>query len=102
MYPIQAHQEVKLGTVQLNVANVEQSLHFYRDILGLKVTARLGTLVFLSTNGHRRIILDTWNENEARAPVGHHGFYHFSVLFLFKKPLGRVVKRLIDAAVPVE
>jgi catechol 2,3-dioxygenase len=43
------HKEVQIGHVHLTVSNLEQSLKFYRDILGFEVTTRYGdSAVFLS------------------------------------------------------
>lgn len=41
----------KLGTVMLGVADLDRSLAFYRDVLGLEVQAAFGEFAFLEAGG---------------------------------------------------
>jgi len=101
---MKVHPETQIGHVHLTVADLERSLHFYRDILGFEVTARYGdSAVFLSAGGyHHHIGLNTWAGKGAPPPVkGHTGLYHFAILFPTRKELAKVFKRLIDADYPL-
>jgi catechol 2,3-dioxygenase len=93
------HPKTRIGHIHLTVANLEQSLNFYRDILGFEITQYYGEqAVFLSAGGyHHHIGLNTWaGENATAPPSGHTGLYHFAILYPSRKELARVVKRLFE------
>src|SRR5476649_2149752 len=99
------HPEVKIGHAHLTVSNLEESLKFYRDLLGFEVTSRFGdSAVFLSAGGyHHHIGLNTWAGKGATPPrEGHTGLYHFAILFPSRKELARVVQKLLDAEYPLD
>jgi catechol 2,3-dioxygenase len=50
---------VKVGHVHLNVADLERSVAFYRDVLGFRVLLRLPRLAFLSAGDYPHLGLDT-------------------------------------------
>jgi catechol 2,3-dioxygenase len=85
--------------VHLTVSDLEQSLKFYRDILGFEVTQKYGdSAVFLSAGGyHHHIGLNTWeSEGGTKPPYGHTGLYHFAILLPNRYELAKVVKNIID------
>lgn len=101
---MKAHPETTIGHVHLQVADLDRSLHFYRDILGFEVTARYGdSAVFLSAGGyHHHIGLNTWAGKGARpAPKGYAGLYHVAILYPSRTELARVLKHLIDNDYPL-
>ena len=74
--------QTKIGHVHLKVSDIEQSLKFYRDILGFEITQHYGSsAVFLSAGGyHHHIGLNTWHsKNAAPAPVNAPGLYHVAI-----------------------
>lgn len=94
-----------IGHVHLKVANIERALTFYQDILGFKVTSRIGEhAVFLAAGGyHHHIGLNTWESLGATPPPpGHTGLYHYAILFATKKDLANVLKALLQANYPIE
>jgi catechol 2,3-dioxygenase len=98
------HKEVQIGHVHLTVSNLEQSLKFYRDILGFEVTTRYGdSAVFLSAGGyHHHIGLNTWSGEGAPPPVpGHAGLYHFAILYPTRKELAKALKKLLEINYPL-
>ncbi len=98
------HPKVSIGHVHLTVSNLEQSLSFYRDLLGFEVTTHYGaSAVFLSAGGyHHHIALNTWAGRGATPPPpGHTGLYHFAILFPNRKELARVLQRLLEAKYPL-
>ena len=100
-----AHPDTTVGHIHLTVSDLERSLAFYRNLLGFEVSARYGdSAVFLSAGGyHHHIGLNTWNGKGARpAPKGHTGLYHVAFLYPNRKELATVLKRIIDAAYPLE
>lgn len=57
-----AHKNTKVGHIHLTVSDLDQSVAFYRDLLGFEISARFGdSAVFLSAGGyHHHIGLNTW------------------------------------------
>ncbi len=100
-----AHTETKVGHIHLTVSNLEQSVAFYRDLLGFEISARYGdSAVFLSAGGyHHHIGLNTWAGNGAsRAPSGHTGMYHVAFLYPSRLELAKVLKRLMNEKYPLD
>jgi catechol 2,3-dioxygenase len=103
MTPI--NSQVRIGHVHLKVADLERSLTFWRDVLGLQVTQRLGSQVaFLSAGGyHHHIALNTW-ESAGGAPPrpGTTGLYHVALLYPTRTELADALRRLIAAGIQLD
>jgi catechol 2,3-dioxygenase len=72
-----------MGHVHLSVADVDETTRFYRDRLGLDVTAELGDqAVFLSAGGyHHHLAGNTWNSRGAgQAPPGTARLRSFTIV----------------------
>jgi catechol 2,3-dioxygenase len=96
---------VRIGHVHLKVSDVERSLRFWRDILGLQVMQRMGDqAVFLSAGGyHHHIALNTWESAGGSPPgFGTTGLYHVALLYPDRAALARALKRLVEAGWPLE
>ncbi len=96
--------ETKIGHIHLKVSDVEKSLGFYRDLLGFKVTQRMGkSAVFLSSGSyHHHIALNTWHSSGAgRASKSGVGLFHAAILYPTRKDLAVIVKRLFDKGYPL-
>ena len=96
--------QTTIGHVHLKVSNIENSLKFYRDILGFEITQYYGdSAVFLSAGGyHHHIGLNTWHSKDASpAPIRAAGLYHLAILYPTRKDLAMALKRLIDAKYPL-
>ena len=101
----QGPRSIGAGMLHLNVASVEQSLAFYRDVLGFEVTARYGpAAVFLSAGGyHHHIGLNTWAGRGAPRPAqGTTGLYHFAILLPDRAALAATLRRVVAAGVALE
>jgi catechol 2,3-dioxygenase len=97
--------QVRIGHVHLKVSDLERSLHFWRDILGLQVMQRMGEqAVFLSAGGyHHHIALNTWESAGGSPPgFGTTGLYHVALLYPDRPALARALQRLTDAGWPLE
>ena len=93
--PAQTH----IGHVHLKVSDLERSITFYRDVLGLDVVVRYGAqAAFLSAGGyHHHIGLNTWESDGGPQPApGTTGLYHFAINFPERRDLAAALKRLID------
>lgn len=96
---------VRIGHVHLKVADLERALGFWRDVLGLEVTQRLGDqAAFLSVGGyHHHIALNTWESAGGKPPpVRSTGLYHVALLYPTRTALADALRRLIAADFPLD
>ena len=94
-----------VGHVHLRVADLDRSIAFYQDILGFEVTQHYGKqAAFLGAGGyHHHIGLNTWESLGATPPpAGHTGLYHSAFLYPDRASLGAVIKRVLDAGIPLD
>lgn len=95
----------RIGHVHLKVSNLERSVAFYRDVLGLEVTTRYGDqAAFLSYDGyHHHLGLNTWeSEGAPPAPRRSAGLYHAALLYPSRQALATVVARVLEAGVKLD
>jgi len=101
------HPAVRIGHVHLRVADLDRAVAFYRDGLGLAVTAdarRVGVdAVFLAAGDyHHHIALNTWASAGGIAPPpGHTGLHHVAFLYPDRHELARAIQRLVDHGWPI-
>ena len=99
------HPDVVIGHVHLKVADLERSLAFYRDVLGFRVTQRMGSqAAFLSAGGyHHHIGLNTWESaGGSPPPEGSTGLYHVAIRYPTRGELGDALRRVLEAGIPLE
>ena len=95
------HPAVRVGHVHLRVADLDHAVSFYRDALGLGVTADarelgLGMVLLAAGDYHHHVGLNTFDSSEGAPPPGHTGLYHVAFLFPDRRELARAVQRLLD------
>ena len=89
-------EQTRLGRVRLQVADLDRSLAFYQEVLGLRVIARAPDSTTLGPHGEDRVIVELRQYASAR-PVpqrGLLGLYHFAILLPDRASLGRFVAHL--------
>jgi len=89
-----------MGHVHLCVADVPETIAFYRDLLGFGLMASLGShAAFLSAGGyHHHLGANTWESRGAgQPPPGSAVLRHATVLLPSEIERGRVLARLADA-----
>jgi catechol 2,3-dioxygenase len=102
------HPAVRIGHVHLKVADLDRALAFYRDALGLGVTAdgrEHGVeAVFLAAGDyHHHIAINTFQSAGGDPPApGHTGLFHVAFLYPDREELGRAVRRLLDHHYPID
>src|SRR5512133_44491 len=99
------HPAVGIGHVHLKVADLERAIAFYRDVLGFELTQRYGRqAAFLSAGGyHHHIGLNTWESASGSPPPPHcTGLYHLAILYPTRAELADALRRLRQAAIPLE
>ena len=96
------HPAVRVGHVHLKVADLDRSLAFYRDALGLNLTAdgRPAASTQPSSPPATTTTTSASTRGRARAPTppppGHTGLYHVAFVYPDRRELGKAVQRLLD------
>ncbi len=93
----------KIGHVHLHVADVEDALRFYHDLVGFDVIGHVPGVGFVSAGGyHHHLGLNTWAGQGAQpAPPGTAGLRRFTVELPSRRDLDDVVGRLEHGEVRV-
>ena len=90
----------RLGAVHLTVADLDRSLAFYEDPIGLQVHRRDGAIAALGAGEEDLVVL---HEDRAARPAGRHaGLYHVALLYPSREELARVTMRLAVTRVPIQ
>lgn len=87
-----------VGHVNLRVTDLEGSIAFYRDVLGLRVTQRDAESAFLAAGEyHHHLALNVWGTAARAAPPGAAGLHHFALRLPDEAALAEVVVRILQA-----
>jgi len=89
------HPATRIGHVSLTVANLENQVAFYTQILGFKLHWREGNRAGLGAGGAD--LLRLTEEPNLKRYRGVTGLYHFAVLFPNRRELARAMARLFAA-----
>lgn len=88
--------ELSLGAVHLQVADLARSVDYYQGVLGLTPTDRSATRAELSPDGAKAPLV-VLNEKRGASPAprrGRLGLFHFAILLPDRPSLGRFMKHL--------
>ncbi len=91
--------QTTVGPVHLTVADLERSLEYYGEAIGLAVLERDGGSARLGTG--RRELLVLVEEPGARPAYGHTGLYHFALLLPERVELARWLAHAGREGVPL-
>lgn len=100
-----SHPDLRIGHVHLKVADLDRALAFWRDVIGLEVTQRMGNeAAFLAAGGyHHHIALNTWESAGGPPPSrGTTGLYHVALLYPDRPALAAALMRVLQAGVELE
>jgi catechol 2,3-dioxygenase len=90
----------RLGAVHLTVTDLERSLAFYEDAIGLRVHRREGAAAALGAGDADLVVL---REDPTARPAGRHGgLYHVALLYPTRAELAHVAIRLASTRVPIQ
>jgi catechol 2,3-dioxygenase len=95
-------QGTKMGHVHLRVSDVDETIGFYRDLLGFDLMAQLGPeAAFLSAGGyHHHLGGNTWESRGAgQAPEGTATLQHFTILLPDEAARDAAAERVGDTRV---
>ncbi len=93
----------RVGGVRLQVSDLERSLAYYRDVIGLRVIDRSDDIATLGVPASDEPLV-TLRAVPGTRPTrrrGDFGLFHFAILLPDREALGRFVSHLASAAAPV-
>jgi catechol 2,3-dioxygenase len=94
--------DTHVASARLLVSDLERSLDYYQQVLGLRVIAREGSAAALgSESGPALLNLETRPGTKSPPRGGRYGLYHFALLLPDRAALGRFVKHLADSGTHV-
>lgn len=88
----------RLGHVHYTVANLDNQINFYQQVLGFQLHWREGNTAGMGAGEHD--LLRMTEVQNARRPYRTTGIYHFALLYPSKGELARAVARLFALKVP--
>jgi catechol 2,3-dioxygenase len=91
---------LRLGTVHLTVSDLDRSVAFYEDAIGLRLHRRENLVAAMGVGEEDLLLL--YEEPEARRAGRHAGLYHYALLFPSREELARAALRLAAAHTPVQ
>lgn len=91
-----------VSNVHLKVANLEQSLAFYKNVIGFQVLSKTANTVELTADGKSSLLTIEEIENAAPKSPRTTGLYHYALLLPTRKDLGKVIQHFIDTRYPVQ
>jgi catechol 2,3-dioxygenase len=97
---ISIHPDTRMGPVALTVADLQRSLAFYTDRLGLAVQARQDATATLGVAGTG--LLELVERRGAKLVHGTTGLYHFAILLPSRADLSRALHHLIHTDTPLQ
>ena len=90
---------LRLGAVHLTVTDLDRSVAFYQDGLGLRPHRRAETVAALGAGEEELVVL---HEQPRARPAGRHaGLFHFALLYPSREELARAVRRLATTSTPI-
>jgi len=103
MTKIKLPDDTKVAHAHLTVNDMEQSLNFYTNLVGFKVSNEIDNTVLLSATGdppyHLILTEDKGAGYQSRRAAG---LFHVAIRFPSRKSLARVVKRLALNEYPIQ
>lgn len=93
--------DLELGPVELDVADLDRSLAFYRDILGLEQQGREDGALWLGAGGRPLVVLHEVPGAQPK-PANTTGLYHYALLLPGRPELGRALQTLLDMDYPLQ
>jgi catechol 2,3-dioxygenase len=96
-----AEPGLRVGHLHLHVGDVDESLRFYRDVVGFELQARLPTAAFVSAGGyHHHLGFNVWRgPGVPPAPGDAVGLHHWSLILEQPEEVEAVRQRLAAAGI---
>jgi catechol 2,3-dioxygenase len=91
---------LRLGAAHLKVSELDRSIAFYTDVLGLQLARREDAEAGLSAGLDELIVLH--ETPGARSVSRHSGLYHVALLYPSQLELARVAQRIAESNTPIQ
>jgi catechol 2,3-dioxygenase len=91
---------LRLGAVHLTVSDLDRSVAFYEDAIGLRLHRRENSVAAMGAGEEDLLVLH--EELGARRAGPHAGLYHYALLFPSREELARTALRLAATQAPVQ
>src|SRR4051795_6478486 len=91
---------LRLGPVHLTVRDLDRSVGFYQDAIGLRLHHREDPVAAMGAGGEDLVVLV--EEQTARRAGRHAGLYHVALLSPSREALARAAQRLAVTRTPIE
>jgi catechol 2,3-dioxygenase len=91
---------LRLGAVHLTVSDLERSVTFYEDAIGLQLHRREDGVARMGVGEEDLLVL--YEEPGARRAGRHAGLYHYALLFPSREELARAALRLAAKRTPIQ
>ncbi len=92
--------QTRMGAVELTVTDLDRSVSFYEDAIGLATHRREDGRAALGAGGEGLLVLV--EDPDARAAGRHAGLYHFALLHPSREELARAASRLARTRTPIQ
>jgi catechol 2,3-dioxygenase len=91
-----------LGEVSLKISNLDRSIQFYTEVVGLKLLTRQDQVATLTADGlHSLLRLEEVSNSITLPERTHAGLYHFAILLPDRKSLGLAVRNLVASGIDI-
>lgn len=91
-----------LGEVSLKINNLDRSIQFYTDVVGLKLLTRQDHIATMTADGKNVLLRLEEVSNSITLPErSHAGLYHFAILLPDRKSLGLAVRNLVASGIDI-
>jgi catechol 2,3-dioxygenase len=91
---------LRLGAVHLTVTDLDRSVAFYEDAIGLRLQRREDSVAAMGTGEEDLLVL--YEEPSARRAGRHAGLYHYALQFPSREELARAALRLAATKSPIQ
>lgn len=91
-----------VSQVNLKVANLERSLTFYQEVIGLQVLQQTNSAADLTADG-KTVLVSIQQPDDIVSKQGRTtGLYHFALLLPTRADLGRLLKHFLQVRYPLQ
>ncbi|MDK8191606.1 VOC family protein [Paenibacillus sp. UMB7766-LJ446] len=91
-----------LGEVSLRISNLERSIQFYTEVVGLKLLERSEKVATLTADGKQSLLRLELLTDAVTMPVrSTSGLYHFAILLPDRKSLGLALRNLAESGIEI-
>ena len=91
---------LRLGAVHLTVTDLDRSVAFYEDAIGLRLHRREDSVAVMGAGEEDVLVL--YEEPNARRAGRHAGLYHYALLFPSREELAHAALRLAATQTPIQ